>query len=107
MNACTSGVGPGRTRPASSRRSLPVRSPFCSDPDRANSLARVSASSTNQEYAYPLAVTWRSAPSASKPGNSGAGKRLPRASSHSDDGPGRIRMPWWLQIGEWFMIPSG
>ena len=35
------GVGPGRSRPASSRRSLPVRSAFCSEPDRANSAATV------------------------------------------------------------------
>jgi hypothetical protein len=32
-------------------------------------------------------------------GNSGTGNRLPRASSHSGDGPLKIRMPWPLQIG--------
>ena len=35
----------------------------------------------------------------SKPGNSGTGNRLPLASSHSGEGPLRIRMPWRLQIG--------
>ncbi len=84
-----------------------MKSAFCSDPDSANSVDSVVWSSTNQEYANPLAVTCRSEPSASKPGNSGAGNRRPRASSHSDDGPGRIRMPWWLQIGAWFISPSG
>ena len=36
-----------------------------------------------------------SVPRVSKPGNSGTGSRLPVASSQSDDGPGRIRMPWF------------
>ena len=58
-------------------RSLPVRSPFCSDPESPNSLPIVSASRTNHEYGYPLAVTCRSAPRASNPGNSGAGNRSP------------------------------
>ena len=40
-----------------------------------------------------------SVPSVSKPGYSGGGSRLPTASSHSDDGPGMIRMPCSGQIG--------
>ncbi len=40
-------------------------------------------------------------------GNSGAGSRLPSASSQSELGPGRIRMPWSVHTGEWFAIPSG
>ena len=35
----------------------------------------------------------------SKPGNSGAGRRCPVASSQSDDGPGRMRMPCAAQTG--------
>ena len=38
-------------------------------------------------------------PRVSKPGYSGTGNRLPVASSHSDDGPGMIRMPCIGQIG--------
>ena len=45
-------------------------------------------------------------PSVSKPGKSGTGSRLPRASSQSEDGPGRIRMPCRSQIGFQFWMPS-
>jgi hypothetical protein len=34
------------------------------------------------------------------------GRRLPVASSHSDDGPGRIRMPWRAQMGFQLATPS-
>jgi hypothetical protein len=36
----------------------------------------------------------------------GTGRRAPVASSHTDDGPGRIRMPWFGQIGLQFWMPS-
>ena len=39
-------------------------------------------------------VMYSSVPRVSKPGNSGGGRRLPVASNHSEDGPGRMRMPW-------------
>ena len=45
-------------------------------------------------------------PRVSKPGKHGAGNRRPRASNHSDDGPGRIRMPCRAQIGFQFWTPS-
>lgn len=47
-----------------------------------------------------------SCPSVSEPGNSGAGSRVPVASNHIDDGPGRMRMPWRGQIGFQFRMPS-
>jgi hypothetical protein len=47
-----------------------------------------------------------SVPSVSKPGHSGTGRRLPVASSQSDDGPGMIRIPWSDQIGFQFLMPS-
>ncbi len=47
-----------------------------------------------------------SVPRVSKPGRYGAGKRSPVADSHSDDGPGRIRMPWFSQIGAQLRRPS-
>src|SRR5216683_945121 len=37
-------------------------------------------------------------PRVSEPGNSGEGSRVPDASNHIDDGPGRMRMPWRDQI---------
>ena len=40
------------------------------------------------------------------PGSAGPGRRRPRASNHSDDGPGRIRMPCRGQIGSQFATPS-
>ena len=45
-------------------------------------------------------------PSVSEPGNSGEGRRVPVASNHIDDGPGRMRMPWRGQIGDQFWMPS-
>ena len=51
-------------------------------------------------------MMWASVPSVSKPGNSGTGSRRPRASSHSEDGPGRMRMPCRDQIGLQFWMPS-
>ncbi len=32
--------------------------------------------------------------------------RLPMASSQIDEGPGRMRMPWFGQIGSQFLRPS-
>ncbi len=55
--------------------------------------------STNQVWSCPVFMMCSSVPRVSKPGNSGTGSRLPRASSHTDDGPGRMRMPWLVQIG--------
>ena len=48
-----------------------------------------------------------SVPSVSKPGNSGTGRRCPVASSHSDDGPGRMRMPCIGQIGSQLLDALG
>ena len=45
-------------------------------------------------------------PSESKPGRYGAGNRSPVAESHTDDGPGRMRMPWFSQIGSQLRMPS-
>jgi hypothetical protein len=39
-------------------------------------------------------------------GYSGTGRRRPVASSHGDDGPGRMRMPWPGQIGSQLRMPS-
>ena len=62
--------------------------------------------STNHVWSWPVRVMCASVPSVSKPGKSGTGSRRPVASSHSGDGPGRIRMPWRLQIGAQFRMPS-
>ncbi len=48
----------------------------------------------------------RSVLSVSKPGKFGAGNRRPRASNHSEDGPGRMRMPCRAQTGSQFWMPS-
>ena len=47
-----------------------------------------------------------SVPSVSNPGKSGTGNRWPRASNHSDDGPGKIRMPCRAHIGFQLWMPS-
>ena len=54
-----------------------------------------------------MRMMWSSVPRVSKPGNSGAGSRRPGASSHSEDGPGRIRMPWFAQIGSQLLDALG
>ena len=45
-------------------------------------------------------------PSVSEPGNSGDGNRLPLASNHIGEGPGKMRMPCRGQIGDQFLMPS-
>ena len=86
--------------------SFPVMSGFCSEPESANSLAMIRRFSTNQVWSYPLRPMWASVATVSKPGNSGAGRRLPVASNHIDDGAGRIRIPWFSQIGFQLRTPS-
>ena len=87
--------------------SLPVKSGFCSEPDRANSFSMIAWVRMNQVKSWPPRVIVPSVPNESKPGKFGTGRRLPVASSHSDDGPGMIRMAWLGQIGSQFLIPSG
>ena len=89
------------------RRSRPVMSGFCSEPDSANSFSMILWVSTNQVWSWPVLMMCASVPSVSKPGNSGGGSRWPRASSHSDDGPGMMRMPWRVQIGSQLWIALG
>ena len=100
-----------RARPtrgrARSRTLLPVRSGFCSEPESANSFSMIRWVSTNQVWSWPVRTMCASVPSVSKPGNSGAGSRRPVASSHSDDGPGRMRMPCPGQIGSQFCDALG
>ena len=79
---------------------------FCSEPDSANSFSMIFWVSTNHVWSWPVRMMCSSVPSVSKPGNSGTGRRCPVASSHSDDGPGRIRMPCIGQIGSQFRMPS-
>ena len=86
--------------------SRPVKSGFCSEPERANSFSRIRWVSTNHVWSCPVRRMCSSVASVSKPGHSGAGRRWPSASNHSDDGPGRIRMPCSGQTGEWLTIPS-
>ncbi|OCI29238.1 hypothetical protein OERS_40830 [Oerskovia enterophila] len=74
-NRATGPTAPGSTRWASSRTLRPVRSGFCSEPDSANSLSMMALLSTNQEWSSARPVTCWSEPSASNPGNSGAGNR--------------------------------
>ena len=83
-----------------------TRSGFCSDPDSANSRSMIFCVRTNQLYSWPVFIRCSSVPSVSKPGNSGTGRRRPVASSHSGEGPGRMRIPWRVQIGFQFSIPS-
>ena len=79
---------------------------FCSEPESANSFSMIFWVSTNQVCSWPVPMMCASVPSVSKPGNSGGGSRRPVASSHSEDGPGMIRMPWWVQIGSQLWTPS-
>jgi hypothetical protein len=79
---------------------------FCSEPDSANSFSMIFWVSTNHVWSWPLCMTWASVPRVSKPGNSGGGSRRPVASSHSDDGPGMIRIPWRVPIGSQLCTPS-
>ena len=106
LNVSTGAGAPGRSRFSVSRRSLPVRSGFCSEPDSANSFSRIFWVSTNHEWSKPLSWMAASVPRVSKPGKFGAGKRWPRASNHSDEGPGRILMPCSAQTGSQFWMPS-
>ena len=85
---------------------LPVMSGFCSEPESANSFSMIFWVRTNQVCSWPVVPMWASVPSVSKPGNSGTGRRVPVASSHSDDGPGRMRMPCAGQIGSQLRMPS-
>ena len=79
---------------------------FCSEPDSANSFSMIFCVRMNQVCSWPVRTMCSSVPSVSKPGNSGTGRRLPVASSHRDEGPGRIRMPCIGQIGSQFWMPS-
>ena len=83
-----------------------MTSGFCSEPDSANSFSMIFWVSTNHVCSWPVRMMCASVPSVSKPGNSGTGSRAPVASSHSEDGPGRMRMPWSGQIGAQLRIPS-
>ena len=85
---------------------FPVRSGFCSEPERVNSFSMIFWVSTNQVWSWPVRMMCSSVPSVSKPGNSGTGSRLPRASSQSGEGPDRIRMPCFGQIGFQLSMPS-
>ena len=105
-NAATGPGAPGLTRAITCRMLRPVRSGFCSDPDRANSFSMMAWVRTNQEWSCPVARRWASVPRVSKPGKSGAGNRRPTASNHIDEGPGRMRMPWPGQTGSQFRSPS-
>ena len=88
------------------RMLLPVMSGFCSDPERLNSRRIVCWSSRNHVCGQPLRVMCSSVPRLSKPGYSGGGSRLPVGSSQSDDGPGRMRMPWRAHTGFQLRRPS-
>lgn len=85
---------------------MPVRSVFCSLPERVNSFSTIFCDSTNHEWSCPVCRRCASVPSVSKPGKSGTGRRAPVASSQIDDGPGRMRMPWPGQIGSQCWMPS-
>jgi hypothetical protein len=104
--AWTGAETPDFTRLSRSLRSLPVRSGFCSEPDSANSFSTIFFVDTNQVCSWPVCPMWASVPRVSKPGNSGTGRRFPVASSHSEEGPGRIRMPCRAHTGEWLVMPS-
>ena len=78
--------------------SLPVTSGFCSEPESANSLAMIFSVRMNQVWSWPVCEMYSSVPSVSKPGKSGGGKRLPVASSQTEEGPGMIRIPWRDQM---------
>ncbi len=107
LNASTGGGAPEPTRVLSSSRTLlPVTSGFCSEPESANSFSMIFWVSTNHVCSWPVRMMCASVPSVSKPGNSGTGSRVPVASSHSEDGPGRMRMPWSGQIGAQLRMPS-
>jgi hypothetical protein len=84
----------------------PVRSGFCSEPESANSRSMILRVSTNQVWSWPERPMRARVPSVSNPGNSGTGSRLPVASSHSEEGAGRMRIPWWGRIGVQFWMPS-
>ena len=70
--ALKASTGPGAFLPTARRRTRrhdrPVRSGFCSEPDRANSLRMIDWSSTNQEWSWPVVRRCVSWPSVSAPG---------------------------------------
>ena len=107
LNASTGAGAPLATRAFSTARiDLLVMSGFCSEPERANSFSMIFCVRTNHVCSWPVCMMCSSVPSVSKPGKSGGGSRRPVASSHSDEGPGRIRIPCRGQIGSQFSIPS-
>ena len=54
-NASTGGAAPGpRARESTWRMLRPVRSGFCSDPERASSFSRIARVRTNQEWSWPV-----------------------------------------------------
>ena len=92
---------------ASSFRSLPVRSGFCSLPESANSFSMIFCVSTNQEWSWPVAHdVLERAERVEARGRAARGGACPSASNHSDDGPGRMRMPCFGQTGSQFVMPS-
>ena len=107
MKACTGLGGPPPSRSLRTARLLrDVVSGFCSDPESANSRLMIFSVRTNHVWSKPVRWMWASVPSVSKPGYSGPGSRRPRASNHSDEGPGMIRVACRGQIGLQFLMPS-
>ncbi len=80
---------------------------FCSEPDSANSFSMIALVEHEPRVVVAGADDVLRVPSVSKPGKYGAGSRLPVASSHSDDGPGMIRIAVVSgQIGSQLRTPS-
>ena len=74
------------------------------DPERANSFSMIFCVRMNQLCSPDCRMRLR-VESVSKPGRQGASIRSPCASNHMDEGPGRMRMPWFGQIGSQFCTP--
>ena len=107
MKALMAGCVPGPTLLSRFFTFLTVRSGFCSDPEKMNSLSAIVLLSTNHEYPCPVRPMWATLAKLSPPGMIVEGRRLPSASIHSEDGPGMMRMPCMGQTESQFCMPSG
>ena len=61
----------------------------------------------NQLQSKPVLRRYRRVSNASNPGKRGGGSLFPVASTQRGEGPGRMRIPWPVQMGVWFSTPSG
>ena len=104
-------LAPARARPAAPGRArrvtdLPVRSGFCSEPESANSFSMIFWVRMNHEWSCPVGAGCAERAEGVEAREERRGQPVAEASNHSEDGPGRMRMPCCGQIGSQFWMPS-